>query len=110
MKRFRRKGLKLQHNIIEGGRAILERVAVLPEVKAVIPGAISFAGAKEQRGLRIKYRTRSGVKCQLELPAGIQEVFIIGDPNTLEVVLRKHLGVTDQFPATAARRQEKKAT
>ena len=76
--RYRVGGVKREHGIVEGLLPILERIAALPDVSAVIPGRIRVT-ANNCPGLKIRLqaRTVSGFKLGARARSLAQEVFVV---------------------------------
>lgn len=92
-KKFRSKGVKREHEIIHGVLAVLERIAALPAVDAVIPGRIKVTQSTVPAvRLRIQTRTISGLKLGARSGRASQEVFIVtSDPDAVAEFLQKHV-------------------
>lgn len=77
-KKFRSKGVKREHNIIQGLLPVLERIAANAEVDAVIPGRIKVTQSTISRvKLKIQTRTISGLKLGARSGRASQEVFVV---------------------------------
>jgi hypothetical protein len=76
--RHRIAGVKREHGIVEGLLPVLERIAALAEVDAVIPGRIRVT-ASNCPGLtiRLQARTVTGFKLGARARSLAQEVFVI---------------------------------
>lgn len=77
--KFRKKGVKREHSILEGFEKDLETLVSLGLVKAVIPGRI-YTSPKAQSGKKrvsYQYETSAGAKLLLKKGSTIQEVFVV---------------------------------
>lgn len=79
MKKYRQRGVKREHHLIDGFADVFEAIARLPSVRSVIPGRIVRAGSGRSLGLFVQYPTQAGLKCLAKSGACIQEVFIVSD-------------------------------
>jgi hypothetical protein len=76
--RHRIKGVKREHSVISGLLPVLERIAALPEVSAVIPGRIAVTrAATPSLELRLGPRTPTGFKLNARKASTTQEVFVV---------------------------------
>jgi hypothetical protein len=79
--RFRRRGVKREHSILPEYERLLERIAALPAVAAVIPGRIS-GGTRARPGVALTVDTPSGCKLLIKSAHTVLEVFVVaGDPG-----------------------------
>ncbi len=79
--KYRKKGIKKEHHIIEDGEELLEDLVKKGLVSAIIPGRIKTT-PKGQPGnprLTFQYETHSGAKLLLKKGSTVQEVFVITD-------------------------------
>ena len=79
--KYRKKGIKREHHIIEDGEKVLENLVKNQLVKSVIPGRIKTT-PKGQSGkvrLTFQYETNSGAKLLLKKGSTVQEIFVITD-------------------------------
>jgi hypothetical protein len=76
--RYRIAGVKREHGIVEGLLPVLERIAALAEVDAVIPGRIRVT-TNNCPGLKIRLqaRTVTGFKLGARARSLAQEVFVV---------------------------------
>jgi len=80
MARHRHRGVKREHSILPEYERLLERIAALSEVQAVIPGRIS-GGTRARPGVSLTVDTPSGLKMLVKSAHTVQEVFIVAaDP------------------------------
>jgi len=90
--KYRKKGIKKEHHIIEDGEELLAELVRKGLVKSVIPGRIKTT-PKGQPGnprLTFQYETNSGAKLLLKKGSTVQEVFVITqDINKLKDYLKK---------------------
>jgi hypothetical protein len=87
--RHRVAGVKREHGIVEGLLPVLERIAALPTVSAVIPGRIRVtANRSPNLVIRAQARTITGVKLGARLGTLAQEVFVVcASPELVESAL-----------------------
>ncbi|RMD46791.1 MAG: hypothetical protein D6831_01215 [Aquificota bacterium] len=77
--KYRKKGIKKEHHIIEDGEELLEELVKKGLVESIIPGRIKTT-PKGQPGnprLTFQYETQSGAKLLLKKGSTVQEVFVI---------------------------------
>ncbi|MEZ0323348.1 MAG: DUF2103 domain-containing protein [Hydrogenothermaceae bacterium] len=77
--KYRKKGVKREHSIIEDFDKDLETLVEMDLVKSVIPGRI-YTSPKAQSGskkITYQYDTQAGVKLLLKKGSTVQEVFVI---------------------------------
>lgn len=98
--KYRTNKIKKEHTIIEDIDELLEDVALLPEVKSIIPGRINRrSGSGIQPCLRIKYRTSSGYKLLAKNSSSLQEIFLVTDnPDHVGSALKKKEYFEGQVP------------
>lgn len=95
MARFRRHGVKREHSILIEYERVLERIAALPEVAAVIPGRIS-GGTRARPGVALTVDTPSGIKLLIKSAHTVQEVFVVApDPAAARRRIESLLGELD---------------
>ena len=77
--KYRKKGIKKEHHIIEDGEKVLEELVKLGLVKAIIPGRIKTTpkGRPGKVRLTYQYDTEAGAKLLLKKGSTVQEVFVI---------------------------------
>ncbi len=79
--KYRKKGIKREHHIIENGDKVLEELVKKQLVKSIIPARIKTT-PKGQSGkvrLSFQYETNSGAKLLLKKGSTVQEIFVITD-------------------------------
>lgn len=77
--KYRKKGVKREHSIIEGFEKDLELLIQFGLVKSVIPGRI-YTSPKVKAGkkrISYQYQTLSGAKLLLKKGSMVQEVFVV---------------------------------
>ncbi|ACO04230.1 MAG TPA: hypothetical protein DEP48_04960 [Persephonella sp.] len=79
--KYRKKGIKKEHHIIEEGEQLLNELVKNRLVKSVIPGRIKTTpkGKPGNPRLTYQYDTKSGAKLLLKKGSTVQEVFVITD-------------------------------
>lgn len=89
--RHRTRGVKREHDIIEGLLPLLEKIAAHPAVDAVIPGRIRVTQSNAPGlRLRLQARTVSGLKLGARAQSLAQEVFVVTNrPDLVESALVK---------------------
>lgn len=76
--KFRRDKIKREHGIIDGLLPVLEELADLPEISAIIPGRIRVTRARVPGlEIRLQVETTSGIKLGARWAKLAQEVFVI---------------------------------
>ncbi|WP_456402874.1 DUF2103 domain-containing protein [Persephonella sp.] len=77
--KYRKKGLKKEHHIIEGGEPVLNELIKNNLVKSIIPGRIKTTPKGKPGNIRLTYQydTNSGAKLLLKKGSTVQEVFVI---------------------------------
>jgi hypothetical protein len=77
--KYRKKGIKKEHHIIEGGEELLEDLIKQKLVKSIIPGRIKTTPKGQPGRVRLtyQYETNSGAKLLLKKGSTVQEVFVI---------------------------------
>ncbi len=79
--KYRKKGIKKEHHIIEDGEKLLEDLVKKGLVESIIPGRIKTT-PKGQPGivrLTYQYDTNAGAKLLLKKGSTVQEVFVVTD-------------------------------
>jgi hypothetical protein len=86
-----KRGVKREHDIIEGVLPMLEEIAALEGVRKVVPAGISYSPRRRIRGPTIKFQreTISGFKLLAQSKGCIQEIFVVVDESKREEVKRK---------------------
>ncbi|NPA17343.1 DUF2103 domain-containing protein [Persephonella sp.] len=90
--KYRKKGIKKEHHIIEDGEEILHELVKNGLVKSVIPGRIKTTPKGQPGNIRLtfQYETNSGAKLLLKKGSTVQEVFVITeDTQKLREYLKK---------------------
>ncbi|RUM59566.1 MAG: hypothetical protein DSY66_00320 [Persephonella sp.] len=79
--KYRKKGIKKEHHIIEDGEELLKDLIKNNLVKSVIPGRIKTTPKGQPGKVRLSYQyeTHSGAKLLLKKGSTVQEVFVITD-------------------------------
>lgn len=77
--KFRKKGIKREHSIIEGFEELLEELVKEKLVSAIIPARIKTSPKAVSGKSRITYQydTEQGAKLLLKKGSTVQEVFVI---------------------------------
>ena len=76
--KFRIKGVKREHSVIEGLLPALERIAAHPTVSGIIPGRITVTrAATPALQLRMGTLTITGFKLNARRLSAVQEVFVV---------------------------------
>lgn len=83
MGKHRKGKIKMEHHLLEGLEAYLEKLSTIHSVKTIIPGAIVRQnGGRGSKGLFLKYRTNSGYKLLYKNGTTVQEIFVVcEDPD-----------------------------
>jgi hypothetical protein len=84
--KYRRRGVKREHSVIEGFAAVFERLAALPGVAGVIPGRIAQNPTRHP-GLVLKGETTTGFKLLAKTRTSVQEVFVVARAGARTQVL-----------------------
>jgi hypothetical protein len=81
MMKYRKKGIKKEHHIIEDGEKLLNELIKEKLVRSIIPGRIKTTpkGKPGNPRLTYQYDTKSGAKLLLKKGSTVQEVFVITD-------------------------------
>ena len=81
--KYRKKGIKKEHHIIEDGEEILQDLIKKGLVKSIIPGRIKTTPKGQPGNIRLtfQYETNSGAKLLLKKGSTVQEVFVVA-PDT----------------------------
>lgn len=79
--KYRKKGIKREHHIIEGFEKHLEELVKLGLVKSIIPGRITTTpkGVGGKHRITYQYDTEAGAKLLLKKGSTVQEAFVITD-------------------------------
>ncbi len=79
--KYRKKGIKKEHHIIEDGEKLLQQLVKNHLVKSIIPGRIKTTpkGRPGKVRLTYQYDTEAGAKLLLKKGSTVQEVFVITD-------------------------------
>ncbi len=94
--KYIKRGVKRQHQIINGILPLLEQTAKIEGVKKVIPTIISYSPTRNirQPELRFQRETVSGFKLSAHSKGGIQDIFVIVEKSKkreVENALKKHV-------------------
>ena len=90
--KYRKKGIKKEHHIIEDGEEVLQDLIKKGLVKSVIPGRIKTTPKGQPGNIRLtfQYETKSGAKLLLKKGSTVQEVFVVSsDIERLKEYLNK---------------------
>ncbi len=90
--KYRKKGIKKEHHIIEDGEEALQDLIKKGLVKSVIPGRIKTTPKGQPGKIRLtfQYETNSGAKLLLKKGSTVQEVFVVtSDTERLKDYLNK---------------------
>ncbi|NPA34280.1 MAG: hypothetical protein GXO48_05055 [Chlorobi bacterium] len=78
MGRHRTGKIKTEHHLLEGAEEYLEVLEQWDVVKSIIPGRISRQNkGRGNKGLFLKYQTRSGYKLLYKFGTSVQEIFVV---------------------------------
>ncbi len=78
MPRHRTGKIKTEHHLLEGAQDYLEVLENWDVVKSIIPGRISRQNkGRGNKGLFLKYQTRSGYKLLYKFGTSVQEIFVV---------------------------------
>ena len=79
--KYIKRGVKRQHDILEGILSILEDIAKMDGVKKVIPAKISYSPGRsiKQPSIKFQIETVSGFKLLAHSKGAIQEIFVVVD-------------------------------
>lgn len=79
--RYIKRGVKRQHQVIEGILEILEDMAKIDGVKKIIPAKISYSSSRSISQPKIKFQreTVSGFKLIAHSKGAVQEIFVVVD-------------------------------
>lgn len=79
--KYIKRGVKRQHQVIEGILPILEEIAKVDGVKKVVPAIISYSPKRgiSQPTIKIQRDTISGFKLMAHSKGAVQEIFIAVD-------------------------------
>ncbi len=86
--KYLKRGVKRQHNIIEGVLKLLESIAGIDGVKKVIPAAINYSPKRniKQPILKVSRDTITGIKVLAHSKGKVQEIFIICEVDKIEII------------------------
>lgn len=80
--------IKYEHGMIQGLREFLESLQKIEDIKSMIPGEIKpVKKVSSQLMIRRVTPTPTGLKALMHSGGAVQEVFFVGDENTLKVIL-----------------------
>ena len=89
--KYRKNNVKREHHLLPGISSMLEEIADHPAVKSIIPGRINSAIRGSTVQLRLKYKTRTGLKLLAKSNGGVQEIFIVSNsPESLYETLKQY--------------------
>ena len=74
--KFRRRGVKREHSVLDAFADLYERLAGLAGVTGVIPGRIAHNPTRHP-GLVLKHETPTGYKLLAKTNTSVQEVFVV---------------------------------
>lgn len=74
--KFRRRGVKREHSVLDAFADLYERLAALTGVAGVIPGRIAHNPTRHP-GLVLKHETPTGYKLLAKTRTSVQEVFVV---------------------------------
>lgn len=79
--KYRKKGIKKEHHIIEDGEGVLKLLIKNNLVESIIPGRIKTTPKGRPGKIRLTYQydTEAGAKLLLKKGSTVQEVFVITD-------------------------------
>ena len=79
--KYRKKGIKKEHHIIEDGEKLLEDLVKKGLVESIIPGRIKTTPKGQPGVVRLTYQydTNAGAKLLLKKGSTVQEVFVVTD-------------------------------
>ena len=79
--KYRKKGIKKEHHIIEDGEEVLQLLVKNNLVESIIPGRIKTTPKGRPGKIRLTYQydTDAGAKLLLKKGSTVQEVFVITD-------------------------------
>jgi len=79
--KYRKKGIKREHHILEGFEELLEELVKLGLVRSIIPGRITTTpkGVGGKYRITYQYDTEAGAKLLLKKGSTVQEAFVITD-------------------------------
>jgi len=90
--KYRKKGIKKEHHIIEDGEQALQDLIKKDLVKSIIPGRIKTTPKGQPGNIRLtfQYETNSGAKLLLKKGSTVQEIFVVcSDIQRLKDYLKK---------------------
>ncbi|WP_448584022.1 DUF2103 domain-containing protein [Thermocrinis sp.] len=78
MHKYRKGKVKIEHHLLEGLEAYLEKLSALSSVQSIIPGRIARQNrGRGSKGLFLKYETPSGYKLLYKNGTSVQEIFLV---------------------------------
>lgn len=95
--RYIKRGVKRQHQVIEGVLPILEEIAKVDGVKKVVPAIISYSPRRSisQPNIKFQRETISGFKLIAHSKGAVQEIFVAVDgtkKKEVEIKMRALFG------------------
>lgn len=89
--RYVKRGVKRQHQIVEGILEVLEVIAKIDGVKKVIPAKISYSPKRSigQPNVKFQRYTISGFKLIAHSKGAVQEIFVVVDETKKDEVENK---------------------
>ena len=77
--KYRKKGIKKEHHIIEGGEKVLQELVKHGLVDSIIPARITTTPKGMPGNIRLKYQydTEAGAKLLLKKGSTVQEIFVV---------------------------------
>ncbi len=86
--KYRADKIKREHTLIKEISPLLQELAVVDEVKSVLPGRINQrTGSGHQPYLQLQYITETGFKILGKTSSSVQEVFVV--TSRPQIVLKK---------------------
>lgn len=100
MTKYKKRGVKRKHNIIQDILPLLEKIAKIEGIKKVIPAKISYSPTRGISQPKIKFQreTISGFKLMAHGRGAIQEIFVAVDgskKNDVRYKLRDIIEMVD---------------
>lgn len=93
MGNHRKRGVKLEHHMVQGLRPVLDEIGSWPEVGVCIPGRIRRTGSRKGPFITLQAPTASGLKLAAHGHGSVQEVFIVtGEPETVAARITERFG------------------
>ncbi len=77
--KYRKKGIKKEHHIIEDGEKVLEDLIKRGLVESIIPARITTTPKGKPGNIRLTYQydTEAGAKLLLKKGSTVQEIFVV---------------------------------